>query len=362
MVTFFSTMFHLTSLRCCSQSSGWMCSPTSGLPHTGQMANISTWQFGHFPGFSDSLPHSGQTYFSLAIAQASFCSRYTDPVNTGIDTLIISRLSPGNITCIIIATGAHTGDYPCGCMCYNPPTCRYMSSMCTVRRGELQETSKARILKRSPIFSGLSDDELTTLAELAIVYDFIPDQFIFWDGDAPEHFYVIAEGSVKVVKHSSLGKEFIIAFFGPGEMFGEVAVFENKPYPASVRAVARTRVLGIRRENFLAFLADRPQVVLRIISVLGGRLRDAQGRLRDLAGERIEQRITAVLVMLSSKLGDTLPFTRQEIADMAGTTTETTIRVMSQLRSRGIIRSVRGKVTIVDAEKLRLLSDGRPWV
>lgn len=226
----------------------------------------------------------------------------------------------------------------------------------------MRETNKTQILKRSSIFSGLSDDELATLAELAFEYSFMPDQFVFWDGDAPERFYVITEGSVKVVKHSSLGKEFIIAFFGPGEMFGEVAVFENKSYPASAQAVARTRVLGISREDFLAFLTDRPQVALRIINVLGGRLRDAQGRLRDLAGERVEQRIAAVLVMLSLKLGDTLPFTRQEIADMAGTTTETTIRVMGQLRSRGITRSIRGKVTIIDAEKLRLLSEGYPRV
>jgi len=226
----------------------------------------------------------------------------------------------------------------------------------------LRETNKTQILKRSSIFSGLSDDELATLAELAFEYSLMPDQFVFWDGDAPERFYVITEGSVKAVKHSSLGKEFIIAFFGPGEMFGEVAVFENKSYPASAQAVARTRVLGISREDFLAFLTDRPQVALRIINVLGGRLRDAQGRLRDLAGERVEQRIAAVLVMLSLKLGDTLPFTRQEIADMAGTTTETTIRVMGQLRSRGITRSIRGKVTIIDAEKLRLLSEGYPRV
>lgn len=226
----------------------------------------------------------------------------------------------------------------------------------------MPETSKAQTLKRSPIFSGLSEDELGALSDLAAEYRYMPDEFIFWDGDAPERFYVVAEGSVKVVKHSSLGKEFIIAFFGPGEMFGEVAVFENKAYPASALATARTTVLSIRREDFLAFLADRPQVALRIINVLGGRLRDAQSRLRDLAGERVEQRIAGVLVMLSSKLGPTLPFTRQEIADMVGTTTETTIRVMGQLRSRGIIRSVRGKVTILDAQKLRLLSEGPPQV
>jgi len=230
------------------------------------------------------------------------------------------------------------------------------------RRRGVPEVSKAEILRQSAIFSGLGDEETTALTSLSAEYRFMPGETVFWEGDAPERFYVIAEGNVKVVKHSSQGKEFIVAFFGPGEMFGEVAVFENKPYPASAQSVAGTAVLGIRREDFLGFLAERPQVALRIISVLGGRLRDAQGRLRDLAGERVEQRIASVLVMLSAKLGDTLPFTRQEIADMSGTTTETAIRVMSDLRSRGIIRSTRGKVTVLDARKLRLLSEGHPQV
>ncbi|MBA7632907.1 CRP-like cAMP-activated global transcriptional regulator [subsurface metagenome] len=167
---------------------------------------------------------------------------------------------------------------------------------------------------------------------------------------------------MKVLKHSSLGKEFIIAFFGPGEMFGEVAVFENKPYPASAQAVAETKVVGIRGEDFLSFLANHPQVALRIINVLGGRLRDAQARLRDLAGERVEQRLASVLLMLAAKLGFTLPFTRQDIADMTGTTTETAIRVMSHLKDRGIIRSARGQVVIIDEERLRLLGEGPPRV
>lgn len=226
----------------------------------------------------------------------------------------------------------------------------------------MAEAGAAQVLKQSSIFSGLSEDDLAALADLTTEYRFQPDEFIFWEGDEADRFYVLADGNIKVIKHSSQGKEFIIAFFGAGEMFGEVAVFENRPYPASAQVVAPVRVLGIRRADFLAFLAQRPQVALRIINILGGRLRDAQSRLRDLAGERVEQRIAAILLMLSAKLGVTLPFTRQEIADMAGTTTETAIRVMSQLRRRGIVRSVRGRVTIVDAEKLRLLSEGYPDV
>ncbi len=226
----------------------------------------------------------------------------------------------------------------------------------------MAQPGEAQVLKQSAVFAGLSEDELAALAALTTEYRFQADEFVFWEGDEGDRFFVLAEGSIKVIKHSSQGKEFIIAFFGPVEMFGEVAVFENRSYPASAQVVTPARVLGIRRADFLAFLADRPQVALRIINVLGGRLRDAQNRLRDLAGERVEQRIAAILLMLSTKLGGTLPFTRQEIADMVGTTTETAIRVMSQLRRRDIVRSVRGRVTILDAEKLRLLSEGHPDV
>lgn len=226
----------------------------------------------------------------------------------------------------------------------------------------MEGKDKTQILRQSSIFHTLNDDELAELSRLAIEHRFAPDEFIFWEEDTPDWFYIIAEGKVKVLKYSSLGKEFIIAFFEPGEMFGEVAVFENKPYPASAQAIAETRVLGIKKDDFLSFLVNRPQVALRIINVLGGRLRDAHSRLRDLAGERVEQRLARTLLMLSSKLGPNLPFTRQELADMAGTTTETAIRILSQLKDRGIIRSVRGRIIILNETKLQLLSEGPPQV
>ena len=226
----------------------------------------------------------------------------------------------------------------------------------------MPSSDKVPILKRSLIFSTLTEDELAELAGLATELTLVLDEFVFWEDDSPDWFYMVAEGRVKVVKYSSQGKEFIIAFFGPGEMFGEVAVFQNRPYPASAQAVTEAKVLRIGRPDFLSFLARRPEVAMRIISVLGGRLRDAQGRLRDLAGERVEQRLARTLLMLSAKLGSTLPFTRQEIADMAGTTTETAIRLMSNLKDRGIIRSTRGKTVILDETKLKLLSEGPPQV
>lgn len=218
--------------------------------------------------------------------------------------------------------------------------------------------TKDQILRNSSIFSSLNEEEIGDLADITVEHTVHSGKFVFWEGDAPDWLYIVAQGRVKVLKHSSLGKEFVIAFFGPGEMFGEIAVLENKPYPASAQAVAETKVLGIKRKDFLSFFAHHPEVALRIINVLAGRLRDAQGRLRDIAGERVEQRLARTFVMLASKLGPTLPFTRQEIADMTGITAETAIRAMSRLKNEGIIRSVRGKTIIIDEVKLKLLSEG----
>ena len=220
----------------------------------------------------------------------------------------------------------------------------------------------AQILKQTPILSPLSDEELEGLAKLAHRRNLNDGEFLFWEGDLPQWFYIVEQGKVKVVKQSASGKEFIISLFTPGEMVGEVAVFQGKPYPASAQAMGQTTVLGISSHDLLDFLGQNPAVSLKIMAVLGERLRQAHARLRDLAGERVEQRIASLLLMLASKLGAELPFTRQEIAEMAGTTTETAIRVLSRLGKGHIVASRRGRITILDESRLRLLSEGPPSV
>jgi len=219
-----------------------------------------------------------------------------------------------------------------------------------------------QVLKETPIFSGLDDDQLASLAGIALERGFEADEFVFWEDGAPEWFYVIAEGRIKAIKHSTSGKDLIVAFFNPGEIFGEVAVFENKTYPASAQVVEKVSLIGFKRDDFLRFLTENPQVALKIINMLSGRLRVAQGRIRDLAGERVQQRLARTLLMLASKLGTKLPFTREEIADMAGMTTETVIRQMSNLKDRGIVSSTRGEIIIADEQKLKLLGEGPPQV
>lgn len=226
----------------------------------------------------------------------------------------------------------------------------------------MNDAEKVKIIRRSSIFAGLAEAELLALAKISTERHFNPGEIIFFEGDSPEWFYVIARGRVKAFKQSSSGKEFTIAFFGAGEIFGEVAVFENKPYPASASAQSPDEivVLGIKRQDLPAFIAKHPDVSLRIIGVLGERLRNAQARLGDMAGEKAVARLSRILLMLTSRMGGELPFTRQEIADMTGMTIETAIRILSRLKTGGIIRSTRGKIIIVDEVKLKALSASPP--
>jgi CRP/FNR family transcriptional regulator, nitrogen oxide reductase regulator len=218
------------------------------------------------------------------------------------------------------------------------------------------------ILRQSPVFSALNENELRDLMTMAKERRLVSDEVIFWEDEPSDWFYIVVEGKVRVTKLTSTGKEIILSFFGPGEMFGEAAVFENKSYPASAQSLTESRLIGIRKADLLNFLLKHPEVSLKIIGILSGRLRDSQSRLRDLAGERVEQRLARLLLMLSAKLGSTLPFTRQDLSDMAGTTTETTIRVLSQWKDWSIIRSVRGKIIIADEVKLRVIAEGPPQV
>ena len=226
----------------------------------------------------------------------------------------------------------------------------------------MSQSNKEEALKRTVLFSNLSQSELGELAKLTSERSYEVGEYVFWEGDSGDYLYTVGEGRIKVSKLSSQGKEVIIAFFSPGEMFGEVALFEGKAYPASAQATTAARVLAIRRQDFLKLLTKHPQIALVIIGVLSGRLREAQWRLKDLALERVDQRLARVLLMLSAKLGETLPFTRQEIADMAGTTTETTIRFISRLKEGKIISSDRGKLVILNKTKLELIGEGPPKI
>ncbi|HSW58969.1 MAG TPA: Crp/Fnr family transcriptional regulator [Dehalococcoidales bacterium] len=213
------------------------------------------------------------------------------------------------------------------------------------------------LLKQLPLFAALHEKDQAELAAFAVEKRFVQGESIFWEGDHPDWFYVIREGKVRIYKTTSGGKEITLSFFGPGEMFGEVAVLENKAFPASAQAVTAVRLIGIKTSDFWDFLLKHPSIALKVLNVMAGRLREAQSRLRDMAGERVEQRLARLCLRLAAKIGNTLPFTRQELSDMAGTSVETTIRILSQWKKQRLIDSVRGRIIIMDTQKLEQLSE-----
>ncbi len=213
------------------------------------------------------------------------------------------------------------------------------------------------ILRSSEAFSTLGEAELGELASVCSEMTYGAGEFVFREGGRPDSLFIVSHGRIKVLKHSSRGKELIVGFFGPGEMVGEVAVFEDRPYPATAEAVEVSRLIRIRREDFVAYLERRPTVALHIIRVLGERLRMAQGRLRDSTTERAQQRLARLLLMLVRRIGPTLSFTREELGQMTGLTMETVSRQIGEFSAMGILQPGRRELTIVDEDRLVLLSE-----
>jgi CRP-like cAMP-binding protein len=117
-------------------------------------------------------------------------------------------------------------------------------------------------------------------------------------------------------------------------------------------------VLRFRKDEIISFILEHPKVSLEIIKVLAARVSELNRRLRDVVGERVEQRLFRVMLTLSHRYGTTLNITKHELAEMVGATTETVIRILSSLKKKKVIASVRGKTIILDEVKLRSLSEG----
>jgi CRP/FNR family transcriptional regulator, nitrogen oxide reductase regulator len=227
---------------------------------------------------------------------------------------------------------------------------------CTLRKDDEKSDIKIEILRRSTLFSCLEKWELEEIALCAEFRHFCKGEFIFHEGDPPKILYIIGSGKVKQFKLSASGKAFTTAMMSSGDPLNAVALFGAKAYFVSAQALNKTVALCIARENVLAFVEKYPIVGLRLIPLLGKVLNSAWERLTDFAGETVCQRVFNVLYMLYFKFGDAIPVTREEIADMAGTTPETTVRVLGRLKRLGIIDPMRGKIAILNGMKLRELS------
>lgn len=188
---------------------------------------------------------------------------------------------------------------------------------------------------------------------------------IFREGDPSDAFFMVTAGRVKVFKSTPAGKEVILEIFGPGDPLGAVAVYEGFPFPASATAIEDTTCVIIPRRELFGLLEQHPSLVRGLLLGLTTRLIDLTARLAELTGTRVEGRLARALLKLADESGqrdargELIPvvLSRQELADLAGTTIETAIRIMSRWNKQNLVRTEKDGFVLLDRPALEALSD-----
>jgi CRP/FNR family transcriptional regulator len=216
------------------------------------------------------------------------------------------------------------------------------------------------MLRRTTIFRRLSSDDRQRLSAVASVREFAKGDLLFSEGDASDHLYTIVMGRVKVFKTTPRGTDVILELFGPGDPVGAVAAYEARAYPASAMALESTTCVLIPRQAFFSLLENHPSMVRGLLVGLTHRLVELTNRLTELSGGRIEARLARFFLKLADDMGQRrsdgtfipLALSRQEIADMIGTTIETSIRIMSRWGKEDVVRTEKDGFTVVDRSTL----------
>lgn len=216
-----------------------------------------------------------------------------------------------------------------------------------------------------PLLSSLPPNVQAQLLPLFHSRELERDEYVFFEGDPAEFLYVLEEGKVKILKHSDTGKDLILQVLSAGDSFGTVDLLDSEEYTVSAQAMEQSRVWGMRRSDYLAMLDRYPVLGLEVMRCLARTLKDAYGTMQSLAVDRVERRIARILLKLAAATGQSTEsgivigprLTRQDIADMTGTTVETAIRVMSRFTKRGIIRSQRRRIVLADPHQLVLIAE-----
>jgi len=206
------------------------------------------------------------------------------------------------------------------------------------------------------LFGNISPDFTAELERFGHRRAYRDGQEIFSEGARADFLPIVIYGGVKMIRSPVAGKEVIIGIFHEGEMFAVPPVFDGGPYPASAFAVEDTELLQISRSDFLMLLNERPEFALATISWMSEMLREKTSIIRNLAIASPERRIGNVLIKLTEAQDKPCPIKitvrRQDIAEMASLTTETTIRAIRRLADQGLVRIVHGKIIIDQVEPL----------
>ncbi len=210
------------------------------------------------------------------------------------------------------------------------------------------------------MFSGLTESELAFLAQGAVPRRFSPGESVFSEGEPCAGLYVVESGHIRIFKSSASGREQVLSIDGPGSSVAEVPVFDGGNYPASVAAVDDATLLFISKQDFQALCLAHPQVALKVLRVVGARLRRLVGIIEELSFSTVRHRLASFLLRLARTEGKrtadgvevALPVTNQELASQIGTVRELISRNLSRFQSEGLVKIDGRSVIIRDLKAL----------
>ena len=216
-------------------------------------------------------------------------------------------------------------------------------------------------LQKAAIFADLSEKELSFLAERVVPHDFTAGQLVFSEGEPCGGLFVVESGVVKIFKTSASGREQVLAVEGAGGSVADLPVFDGGAYPASAIALSESHLLFVSKRVFQALCVAHPAVALKVLKVLGGRLRQLVGIIEELSFTTVRHRLAALLLRLARRRGKptargvefTLPGSNQDLASHIGTVRELVSRNLSRLQAEGLIKMEGKSLVIPDVEALR---------
>ncbi|MEJ5083822.1 MULTISPECIES: Crp/Fnr family transcriptional regulator [unclassified Ochrobactrum] len=229
--------------------------------------------------------------------------------------------------------------------------------MATIDRG---------LVRKLSLFAKMGDNELDKLVSYATSRRIAQGESIFEQGDEAATFYLLLHGRLKVNQVTADGQQIIVRMVHPGDLFGFAKALQRNDYPGTAVAVTESIILGWPTELWDYFVEQNPGLAMNAIQTIGKRLEEAHTRIREMSTEEVERRVAHVVLRLAQKAGKKeeggiridFPITRQDIAEMTGTTLHTVSRILSAWETKGFVSGGRQKLTVIDTSGIRRLAEG----
>jgi CRP/FNR family cyclic AMP-dependent transcriptional regulator len=224
----------------------------------------------------------------------------------------------------------------------------------------MRSADVVELLARVPVFSTLEREDLERIADLAVPRAFEPGQIVFREGDSSDTCYIVRSGRARAVREHSGGRTITLATFGPGDIFGELALFEDERRSATVEASEPTSVVAVLGPDMRRLMVEHPGISARLVIALGRRLRETNERLSRQSFQTVQSRVAVVLSELvaqerveGSDGADVLVTTTQaDLAQLAGSSRESASRFLAVLERAGVISQGRGRLVVHDPQAL----------